>query len=64
MKLVVGEVISITKWVHVQKSLGREKVITHRVSVAGSAGKHEKNERQFLSFRSFEAVSKYICLNS
>lgn len=47
MELVVGEVVGMTKWVHVQRSLGKEKVITHRVSV-GSAGKH-KNEKDSFS---------------
>lgn len=47
MKLVVGAMIGITKWVHVQRSLGKEKVITHRVSVAGSTGKHKKRKDNF-----------------
>lgn len=47
MKLVVGVLIGIMKWVHVQWSLGKEKFITHRVSVAGFAGKHKKGKDNF-----------------
>lgn len=46
MKLVVGAVVGITKWVHVQRSLGKER-FQLTVSAAGSADKHKKGKDSF-----------------
>lgn len=43
MKLVVGAVVGIMKWVHVQSLLARKRSLL-TVSAAGSAGKHKKGK--------------------